>query len=492
MLFSSAAFIFLFLPICFFVYFSMNSFINPTAGKIWLCLASLFFYGYWDAIYLPLLTLSILFNFTVGVCVSSHKISLTYTARKTLLTIAIVMNLFALGYYKYANFFIENINSIYGSDYVIKAIILPLGISFFTFTQIAFLVDSYKGKAREYNFTNYMLFVTFFPHLIAGPILHHGEMMPQFKDENNIRMNYKNILSGLIIFSIGLIKKVAIADTFAVYAERGYSPGYSYDFFSSWATSLSYTFQLYFDFSGYCDMAIGAALLFNIVLPINFNSPYKSMDIQDFWRRWHITLGRYLRDYVYIPMGGNKVSTLRTYVNLFLTFTIAGLWHGASWMFVLWGAMHGLALIAHRAWKSLGLRLPGAIAWFVTFMFVNFTWIIFRSPDISIAITMMHNMLDFSQVGRVQIAGLPLSDLTRYGYISGWVAKYISFGVAAYFSVYLLAVISFFICSRRNSQEIALGSEIGYAKILSLSVLGSISVYFSLHSESAVFLYFNF
>lgn len=492
MLFNSTQFIFAFLPISFFVYFILNRYSTHLVGKAWLCIASLFFYGYWDANYLILLLISILLNFTFGAVVSPAKITYNLLARKIILTLAIMVNLLTLGYYKYANFFMENINSLSGTDYAIKAIILPLGISFFTFTQIAFLVDSYKGKAQEYNFINYTLFVTFFPHLIAGPILHHGEMMPQFKDENNKNINFNNILSGLAIFSIGLIKKVIIADTFATFAERGYSQGFVFDFYNSWATSLSYTFQLYFDFSGYCDMAIGAALLFNIMLPINFNSPYKALDIQDFWRRWHITLGRYLRDYVYIPLGGNKVSPIKNYFNLFATFTLAGLWHGASWMFVLWGAMHGLALIIHRVWKSWGAKMPKYLAWFVTFMFVNITWIFFRSPELDTAINIISNMFNLSKSMDVSLQSLPLQDFSRYGLISGWIAQHISFGIAAYMSVFMMSFIALALCSLRNSQEISLNGCLGYFKVIILSFMASVAVYCSLHTESAVFLYFNF
>lgn len=492
MLFSSSEFIFLFLPITFFIYFLLNRISNHLVGKSWLCISSLFFYGYWDASYLPLLLTSIIFNFFIGAFLSRGKENGMHFMRKYSLILSISLNLLVLGYYKYANFFIENINSLSGSEYTIKAIVLPLGISFFTFTQIAFLVDSFMGKAKEYDFINYTLFVTFFPHLIAGPILHHGEMMPQFKDKNNNRINYKNVICGLMIFSIGLIKKVIVADTFATFAERGYTQGYVYDFYNSWATSLSYTFQLYFDFSGYCDMAIGAALLFNVMLPINFNSPYKALDIQDFWRRWHITLGRYLRDYVYIPLGGNKVSPFRNYLNLFVTFTIAGLWHGASWMFVLWGAMHGLALIIHRVWKYAGLTMPKYLAWFTTFMFVNISWIFFRSPNLDTATDIIKNMLDISKSMDVSLPSIPTTDLSRYGLFSGWVAQHISFGIAAYISIFAMSLLALVICSQKNSQEIALNGKSGYIKVVSLALLSSISVYFTLHSESAVFLYFNF
>jgi len=257
--------------------------------------------------------------------------------RKFILTAGIAANLLLLAYYKYTHFILENVNLVFGTNYVIPHIVLPLAISFFTFTQIVYLVDSYRGETAEYDLLNYSLFVTFFPHLIAGPIVHHRQIMPQFASRWTLAKRYPNILKGLFIFSIGLFKKVAIADTFAVWADVGFDGGQQLTFFAAWATSLSYTFQLYFDFSGYCDMAIGASLLFNIWLPINFNSPYKALDIQDFWRRWHITLSNFLRDYLYIPLGGNRRSASRTSINLFVTFVLGGLWHGATWMFVIWG-----------------------------------------------------------------------------------------------------------------------------------------------------------
>ena len=227
----------------------------------------------------------------------------------------------------------------------------------------------------------YMLFVTYFPHLLAGPILHHKEMMPQFANLKNSVINYRNIAVGLFIFSIGLFKKVVIADTFAVWANAGFDTATTLNLFEAWATSLSYTFQLYFDFSGYTDMAIGISLMFNIKLPINFNSPYKALNIQDFWRRWHMTLSRFLRDYIYIPLGGNKKGSFRTYSNLLATFVIGGFWHGAGWTFLFWGFLHGIALIIHRLWSNLGFKMWTWLAWFITFNFVNIAWVFFRARE---------------------------------------------------------------------------------------------------------------
>ena len=301
--------------------------------------------------------------------------------KKLFLIIAILANISLLGYFKYSDFFIQNFNSITSSNIESLNLLLPLAISFFTFQQITYLVGSYRQETKDYDFLNYALFVTFFPQLIAGPIVHHKEMMPQFANARNRVKNYKNIAMGLFIFSIGLFKKVVIADTFAVWATQGFDVATTLNLFEAWATSLSYTFQLYFDFSGYTDMAIGLALLFNIKLPINFNSPYKATNIQDFWRRWHMTLSRFLKDYVYIPLGGNRKGGFRTYTNLMATFILGGIWHGAGWTFVFWGFLHGLALVIHRTWHQLGLKLWTWLAWLITFNFVNIAWLFFRAKS---------------------------------------------------------------------------------------------------------------
>ncbi|MCT7569071.1 MBOAT family O-acyltransferase [Aliarcobacter butzleri] len=396
MLFNSYEFIFIFLPVMFVVYFYLNSKRLILGAKIWLVVGSLFFYSYWNVIYLPLILLSIFVNYGVGLSLVNHeKIRIS---SKTILSFGIVFNLGLLGYFKYTDFFLDNFNGIFGTNIPLPHIILPLGISFFTFTQIAFLVDAYKQEAKEYSLINYMLFVTYFPHLLAGPILHHKEMMPQFASKYNWVKNYRNIALGLFIFSIGLFKKVVIADTFAVWANAGFDTATTLNLIEAWATSLSYTFQLYFDFSGYTDMAIGISLMFNIKLPINFNSPYKALSIQDFWRRWHMTLSRFLRDYLYIPLGGNRKGNIRTYVNLITTFLLGGLWHGAGWTFIIWGLLHGIALAIHRLWQSLGFRMNKILAWFITFNFINITWIFFRAKDFESAMKVFGSMFSFDNV----------------------------------------------------------------------------------------------
>jgi D-alanyl-lipoteichoic acid acyltransferase DltB (MBOAT superfamily) len=396
MLFNSYGFIFLFLPITFFVYFWLNKKRLTQASKAWLVFTSLFFYSWWNIIYLPLILGSILFNFAVGSTITKmDSVSTTPSkgfSRKSLLTFGIVSNIALLVYFKYMDFFIINANTLLGTQWNLMHIVLPLGISFFTFTQIAYLADAYRNEVKEMDYLNYTLFVTFFPHLLAGPILHHKEMMPQFDSIKSKVLNYKNIAAGLFLFSIGLFKKVVIADTFAEWANIGFDKAESLNMIEAWATSLSYTFQLYFDFSGYTDMALGVALLFNIRLPINFNSPYKALNIQDFWRRWHITLSRFLRDYIYIPLGGNRNGEFHTYANLFTVFLVGGLWHGSSWMFVIWGALHGIGIVIHRAWQQMELSMNKWLAWLITFNFINITWIFFRAKEWEDAIKVLKGM----------------------------------------------------------------------------------------------------
>ena len=379
MLFNSYVYIFLFLPVVFAGYFLLIGRRQVVAAKTGLVLASLFFYSWWNINYLPILIFSLVFNFMLGSIIQSGRAP---RERKYAMVFGVIVNLIVLGYFKYADFFIDNVNSLLGHSIGSLDLLLPLAISFFTFQQIAYLSDCYKNQVSEYDFLNYSLFVTFFPQLIAGPIVHHKEMMPQFMNNRwNLRIKYTNIAAGLFIFTLGLFKKVVIADTFSVVATNGFDNAATLNIVEAWVTSLSYTFQLYFDFSGYTDMAIGSALLFNIKLPVNFDSPYKALNIRDFWLRWHITLSRFLRDYVYIPLGGNRLGRLITYRNLIITFLLGGIWHGAGWTFIAWGALHGIALVLHRIWADVGYRLNKYIAWFVTFNFINITWVLFRAKD---------------------------------------------------------------------------------------------------------------
>ncbi len=403
MLFNSYEFIFLFLPLTLLLFFLIGGRGHHRAAISWLVAASLFFYGWWNPAYLGLIVGSILFNYALG-----SQLSLAgYSNRqhRWLLIIGISANLALLGYFKYANFFLENISIVAGVDLTTAPILLPLAISFFTFQQISFLIDAYQHKTREYNFLHYCLFVTFFPQLIAGPIVHHREMLPQFAQKEIYSPHAKFLAVGLTIFFIGLFKKVIIADNLAPYTTQVFNAardGELLTFFEAWRGTFAYSFQLYFDFSGYSDMAVGLAYMFGIVLPINFHSPYKATNIVDFWRRWHMTLSRFLRDYLYIPLGGNRKGTTRRYLNLMLTMLIGGLWHGAAWTFIIWGGLHGIYLCINHLWhrirKAMGsdlqqTSLVGTLtAQMLTFLAVSIAWVYFRAADVTTANAMIGAM----------------------------------------------------------------------------------------------------
>ncbi|MFJ5623529.1 MBOAT family O-acyltransferase [Peribacillus loiseleuriae] len=394
MIFNSFEFIFVFLPTVFVIYFILNAF-NFTSAKVWLILSSLFFYCWWNPKYLPLILLSLLVNFATSSLLGRTKET---KRKKALLTLGIIFNVALLGFFKYYDFFIANLNIAFNTNFSFLHLMLPLAISFYTFQQIAYLVDSYRGETKEYSFLNYTLFVSFFPQLIAGPIVYHGQIMNQFENTANRRIHVKNVSAGLFLFSIGLFKKVGIADQFAIWANNGFAAADTLTFVDGWITSLAYTFQLYFDFSGYSDMAIGASLFFNIHLPSNFNSPYKALNIQDFWRRWHITLSNFLTRYIYIPLGGSRITPFRTYLNIMIIFFISGFWHGAGWTFIAWGLMHGAASVINRAWTNAGFRLNKFLAWFITFQFVNASWVFFRAPDFQTAIEVLKSMIGMNGV----------------------------------------------------------------------------------------------
>ncbi len=490
MLFNSYEFIFAFLPITFFIYFYLNHKRLTEVSKGFLVFSSLFFYSWWNPIYLPIILVSMIFNYGVGEVFSKDKF--TKVSKKTVLWFAILSNITLLAYFKYMDFFISNVNYITGENIGLYHLALPLGISFFTFQQISYLVDSYKGETTEYDFLNYALFVTFFPQLIAGPIVHHKEMMPQFAKTRNKVKNYRNIAIGLFIFSIGLFKKVVIADTFAVWATQGFDVATTLNLFEAWATSLSYTFQLYFDFSGYTDMAIGAALLFNIKLPINFNSPYKALSIQDFWRRWHITLSRFLKDYIYIPLGGNRKGEFRTYANLIATFILGGLWHGAGWTFIFWGFLHGMALVIHRAWSKLGFKLWTWLAWLITFNFINIAWVFFRAKEWDDAVKVLGSMFSLDNVVLKEKFVTKLSFLSHY--VDFEEVMKISHDGSS--SLNWLLGAFFIILIFKNSLEHIKYNDSKYilTKVKAiyfgfLFMLSTYSIYTSSHTE---FIYFNF
>ena len=407
MLFNSYGFIFLFLPIVLLGFYQLAR-IQHAYAAAWLAISSLFFYGYWNPAYIGLLLGSIVCNYAFGMWIAKAGVQQAAARKKQVLVFALAVNLLLLGYFKYANFFLSTVNSVAGSSLTLGDIILPLGISFFTFTQIAFLVDTYQGKVKEYNFVHYVLFVTYFPHLIAGPVLHHKDMMPQFAHNATYRINWDHVATGLLLFTLGLCKKVLWADSIAPFAtaifdgtQHGMATGTLPTIYEAWSGALAYTLQIYFDFSGYTDMALGIALMFNIRLPINFNSPYKSTSIIEFWRRWHITLSTFLRDYLYIPLGGNRHGKLRRYGNLMATMLLGGLWHGAGWTFVVWGALHGAYLVINNLWRDmvserflrwvpnwLGTLAGGTL----TFMAVVAAWVVFRAGNMEQALVILKAM----------------------------------------------------------------------------------------------------
>jgi alginate O-acetyltransferase complex protein AlgI len=409
MLFNSVEFLFLFLPVLLIIFFWLGRYSRRLAAT-WLTAGSLFFYSWWNPAYLALLLLSVVFNYLVGYALARGS-DIGSPRRKHLLALGVVADLALLAYFKYANFFLDTLNASLGTSYGFVDIILPLGISFFTFTQIAFLVDAARGEAKEFDFIHYSLFVTYFPHLIAGPVLHHKEMMPQFGQASTYRLNSEYLTVGLTVFALGLFKKVVLADGVAPYAVPVFAAAEQGDVLTllqAWGGALAYTLQLYFDFSGYSDMAIGLSYMIGVRLPLNFNSPYKAVNIADFWRRWHMTLSRFLRDYLYIPLGGNRKGQVRRYFNLMATMLLGGLWHGAGWSFVIWGGLHGLYLVIHQAWQGLRVRLghdlkrttAGGhfIGVTLTFLVVVVGWVFFRAPTMHGAVTILQAMIGLNGV----------------------------------------------------------------------------------------------
>jgi alginate O-acetyltransferase complex protein AlgI len=420
MLFNSYAFIFCYFPIVLFGFFLIGK-QNARAAAGFLALASLFFYGWWSINAVPLLVGSICFNYWAGLRLTNGP-GRTEAARKRMLVFALVANLGVLATFKYANFFVNNVNEgLAAAGFAplpLLHIALPIGISFYTFTQIAFLVDCWQDKVHERSFIHYVLFVTYFPHLIAGPVLHHAQMMPQFANAATYRVDLNKVSLGLAIFVFGLAKKLLIGDKVGEYADlmfTGVHNGAVPTLYTAWLGVLAYTLQIYFDFSGYSDMAVGLSLCLGVQLPLNFNSPYKSTNLIEFWRRWHISLSTFLRDYLYVPLGGNRKGPARRYLNLFITMLLGGLWHGAAWTFVIWGALHGGFLAVNHLWNAKVRRnaKPGrparVLGWFLTFVFVMIAWVVFRAESMHAAIEIYKGMLGmhgaplvaFEEFGRV-------------------------------------------------------------------------------------------
>ncbi len=402
MLFNSYAFILGFLPLALALFFLLGR-LNRVWAAAWLALASIAFYGYWSPKYIALLLGSVAFNFLCGRAIARRAGN---CGGRRILIASVAVNLMLLGFYKYADFFASSANEIAKTHLPLLHVALPIGISFFTFTQIAFLADAGKGIVKEYRFVHYLLFVSYFPHLIAGPILHHAEMMPQFASAAPYRFSARCFAVGLTLFTIGLAKKVLIADPFGEMVSPVFAAahaGVPVRLIAAWVGVLAFTCQLYFDFSGYSDMAIGISKLFGIDLPINFASPYKSTSVIQFWQRWHMTLSRFLRDYLYFPLGGNRKGKLRRYINLMTTMVLGGLWHGANYTFLIWGGLHGCYLMINHAWRDLfPQRRPSFLgtlaAGAATFLAVAAAWIFFRAEDIPSAFNLLRGITGFNGI----------------------------------------------------------------------------------------------
>ena len=400
MLFSSYEFVFAFLPLVLAGYV-LAARAGSSHALLWLVAASLFFYGWWNPAYLPLLAGSILFNFALGRGIAALR-ARRAQAHRPLLVAGIVANLGLLAWFKYAGFFLDTSRALTGAHWTTADIVLPIGISFFTFQQIAYLVDVARGETHEESLIRYSLFVAFFPQLIAGPIVHHKEMLPQFRRHNGLRLRYEDLTIGLVFFAAGLFKKAFVADSLALPANTVFDAaeaGEPLHFFLAWKGALAYTFQIYFDFSGYSDMAVGLGRMFGIRLPFNFDSPYRAANIIDFWRRWHMTLSRFLRDYLYIPLGGSRRGRVRRYVNLMITMVLGGLWHGAGWTFVFWGALHGVYLMVNHLWRMLwrwpvGTWWSRGLSYGVTFLAVVVGWVFFRAESFAGALAVLRGMVN--------------------------------------------------------------------------------------------------
>ncbi len=390
MLFNSYIFIFLFLPLALAGYFILNNIGKYKLSNFFLLVMSLWFYGYFNPYYLWIICASIIGNYIFSRLINHYT---GHMVKRAVTIAGIAANIVLIFYFKYLDFFIENVNMVFGSGFELRNIVLPLGISFFTFQQISYLVDTYRGMTKDYSFLEYALFVAYFPQLVAGPIVLHNETIPQFRNPEKRKMNSDNLARGIYIFALGLFKKVLIADTFGRAVTWGYGQVDTLSSMEGILVSLAYTFQLYFDFSGYCDMAIGIGSMFNIDIPRNFNSPYKATSILEFWDRWHITLNRFLREYIYFPLGGSRKGKTRTYINIMIVFLISGLWHGANWTFVIWGAIHGIANCLNRMLNPLWNKIAKVPRWLITFVFINFTWIFFRAESVKQACGMIARII---------------------------------------------------------------------------------------------------
>jgi len=477
MLFNSYVFILAFLPLTLIVYFLLGKLPERIQlNKLFLVIASFVFYGYNNPNYVPIIVGSILINYVLSQLMLTTEKKFI---RLPLMLLGLSLNLGVLFYFKYHDFFFSNFNKAFGTSFKMYKLMLPLGISFFTFQQLSYVIDSYKRTVPRYNILDYALFVSFFPQLVAGPIVLHSEIVPQFADPKNRRFNFDNFAPGLYAFALGLFKKVIVADTFGVAVEAGFAAAQNLNTAEAWFIALGYTLQLYFDFSGYCDVATGVGLMFNIKIPLNFNSPYKSMNIREFWQRWHITLSRFLTTYIYFPLGGSRKGLVRTCLNLMVVFLASGLWHGAGWLFLLWGLMHGAASVLYRIFRKQYDALHPALQWLITFVFVVVAWVFFRATSMADAIAIVKSMLmmDFGPIRSSITSAFALPGGFRSGYNA----------------IFMMAwyVLSLFAClGLRNTYE----KTMDFKPTLLNAFTTVILILYCVLSLSgvSVFLYFNF
>lgn len=486
MLFNSYIFIFMFLPIALTGYYGFNYFKLYRVSNIFLIGMSLWFYGFFNKKYLFIICGSIMVNYLISKVMVywEHK----KNPKKLLLILGICINIAIIFYFKYYDFFLENINIVFGKSFELKNIILPLGISFFTFQQISYMVDSYRGETKEYRLDEYALFVSFFPQLIAGPIVLHSEMIPQFRNQKNRSIIPENFSKGMYIFALGIFKKVIIADTFGKAVVLGFNDVGTLSSMEALIISFSYTFQLFFDFSGYCDMAMGISCMFNIELPINFNSPYKATSIVEFWDRWHMSLTRFLRTYIYIPLGGNRKGKLRTFLNVMIVYLVSGIWHGANWTFILWGLIHGILSCLNRLLKKPWEKLGEITRWAITFMLVNMLWVLFRAEDISSAKLFLKEMCCLSSF-TIREEIYSCFRLTEFMVIEEMTFLNSFTSRITGFHLWLFILGAFFIVLNfRNSREI------DFKPTIAKSLLTVIFMLWSVVSLSGIstFLYFDF
>lgn len=469
MLFSSFEFVLAFLPVVLAGYFILSGTKARRWQNIFLILASLFFYSYGGLDTLPILLASIAVNYLAAKRAGTSR---------AVFALGIVFNILLLGYFKYAGFFAENLGLLTGTDYSLGAIALPLGISFFTFQQISYLIAVRRAELRPDGFIDYCLYICFFPKLIMGPLAEPAALISQFSEDSRRRFDIDNFASGLFIFTMGLFKKLVLGDTIALFADNGFAltdPGLA----ASWITSLSYTLQIYFDFSGYSDMALGLARMLNIELPFNFLSPYKSASVSEFWRRWHITLGKSLSTYIYRPLGGSRCSLGRTCLNLFLTFMVSGLWHGAAWTFVLWGALHGLILVFERVFAKLLRHVPKLLRICGSFLAVNFLWVLFRAESFEQAKAIYFGMFSFDNIGFSQLAAIAFDGVINFPAIVDYAYIFALLG-AAMFTV--------FFCP--NSAKLLESFKPSKARLMAAVLMFCISLLCM--TRESVFIYFNF